>query len=70
MCKALEVSQSGYCKWKSAIISKRRLKMMQLKEQIATIYFSSKQRYGSPRITKQLFMKMSLNLNSNFYLHI
>lgn len=54
MCKVLEVSQSGYYKWKSAIISKRRLKMMQLKEQIATIYFSSKQRYGSPRITKEL----------------
>lgn len=54
MCKVLEVSQSGYYKWKSAIISKRRLKMMQLKEQIATIYFSSKQRYGSPRIIKEL----------------
>jgi ACT domain-containing protein len=53
MCKVLEVSQSGYYNWKSTIISKRRLKMMQLKEQIAAIYFSSKQRYGSPRITKE-----------------
>jgi transposase InsO family protein len=35
MCKVLEVSQSGYYNWKSTIISKRRLKMMQLKEQIA-----------------------------------
>lgn len=54
MCKVLEVSQSSYYRWKSKIISKRMQKMAQIKEKINTIYFASKQRYGSPRITKEL----------------
>lgn len=54
MCKVLEVSQSSYYRWKSKFISKRMQKMAQLKEKISTLYFASKQRYGSPRITKEL----------------
>jgi transposase InsO family protein len=54
MCKVLEVSQSSYYRWKSKLISKRMQKMAQLKEKISTLYFASKQRYGSPRITKEL----------------
>ena len=54
MCKVLEVSQSSYYRWKSKVISKRMQKTAQLKEKISTLYFASKQRYGSPRITKEL----------------
>jgi transposase InsO family protein len=54
MCKVLKVSQSGFYRWKQTIISKRNQRMNLIKEKITTIYFESKQRYGSPRITKEL----------------
>ena len=54
MCKVLQVSQSGYYRWKNNFISNRIQKMNVLKEKITTVYFESKQRYGSPRITIEL----------------
>ena len=54
MCKVLKVSQSGYYRWKIATISKRLRKKNVLKEKIIALYFESKQRYGSPRITMEL----------------
>jgi transposase InsO family protein len=54
MCKVLEVSSSSYYKLKTKPISNRVLKMNIIKEKITFIYFSSKQRYGSPRITIEL----------------
>jgi transposase InsO family protein len=54
MCKVLKVSQSGYYRWKQNVISERKQKMIALKEKITAIYFESKQRYGSPRITIEL----------------
>ena len=49
MCKVLKVSQSGYYRWKIAILSKRLQKKNVLKEKITSLYFESKQRYCSPR---------------------
>ncbi len=54
MCKVLKVSQSGYFRWKNNIISNRTQRSNNIKEIITTIYFESKQRYGSPRITIEL----------------
>lgn len=54
MCKVLNVSQSGYYRWKTATISQRLQKKTILKEKITALYFESKQRYGSPRITMEL----------------
>jgi hypothetical protein len=54
MCKVLKVSQSGYYRWKNNFISSRAKKISVLKEKITAIYFESKQRYGSPRITIEL----------------
>ena len=54
MCKVLEVSSSGYYRWKAKIISNRVQRMNQIKEKITSIYFESKQRYGSPRISMEL----------------
>jgi len=54
MCSALEVGSSGYYKWKSKPICKSTLLKNQIKQQITSIYFASKQRYGSPRITIEL----------------
>ena len=45
MCKVLEVGSSGYYKWKSKSISNRTLRKNEIKQQITSIYFASKQRY-------------------------
>ena len=54
MCKVLEVGSSGYYKWKNKPISNRTARKNEIKQQITEIYFASKQRYGSPRITIEL----------------
>lgn len=54
MCKVLEIGSSGYYKWKNTSISFRTLRKNEIKQQITDIYFASKQRYGSPRITTEL----------------
>lgn len=54
MCKVFKVSRSGYYDWLKREPSKRALETQQLKEQIHTLYRSSKGRYGSPKITDEL----------------
>ncbi|UZU00246.1 IS3 family transposase [Chryseobacterium fluminis] len=54
MCHVLKLSSSGYYKWKNRSFSKKLLLKEKIKEQITSIYFSSKQRYGSPRIRFEL----------------
>lgn len=54
MCSVLQISSSGYYKWKNRSLSNKVLKKNQLKEKIKTLYFEFKQRYGSPRITAEL----------------
>lgn len=54
MCKVLQVGSSSYYKWKRQRVSNKILKKNKIKQEITTIYFASKQRYGSPRITMEL----------------
>lgn len=54
MCNVLKLSSSGYYKWKNRRSSSRLLLKEKIKDQITSIYFMSKQRYGSPRITFEL----------------
>lgn len=54
MCEVLKVHSSSYYKWKARPVSKRALIKDKIKQQITSIYFASKQRYGSPRITAEL----------------
>ena len=54
MCKVLEVGSSGYYKWKNKSISNRTHRKNEINQKITSIYFASKQRYGSPRITIEL----------------
>ena len=54
MCEVLEVHSNSYYKWKARPASKRALMKDKIKQQITSIYFASKQRYGSPRITAEL----------------
>lgn len=56
MCKVLKVSTSGYYRWIKRPISKRDLRNKDLLEKIKEVSQSSKQTYGSPRITKELNM--------------
>jgi putative transposase len=54
MCKVLEIGLRGYYTWKVRLLSKKKQKIIEIKKQINIIYFSSKQRYGSPRIAAEL----------------
>jgi len=54
MCKVFKLSSSAYYKWKNRPRSKRLVLKEKIKQEITTIYFSSKQRYGSPRIRFEL----------------
>ena len=54
MCQVLSVSRSGYYYWLKEPISQRKIKDMELKQEIKQIYQKSRKRYGSPRIQQQL----------------
>lgn len=54
MCKVLEVSPSGYFKWRNHETSQQELRRNNIKDRIIFHYHDSEKRYGSPKITKQL----------------
>lgn len=54
MCQALAVSSGSYYKYKRCGVSVRQLKKQEILSRIRSIYFATKQRYGSPRIAAQL----------------
>ena len=54
MCKVLQVGSRSYYQWKSQSVSDRKQRVALVKQQITSIYFKSKQSYGSPRITVEL----------------
>ncbi|MBC7475126.1 MAG: transposase [Candidatus Sericytochromatia bacterium] len=50
----MQVGQRSYYQWKSRSVSDRKQRVELVKEKITSIYFNSKQRYGSPRMTAEL----------------
>jgi hypothetical protein len=50
--KVLQVGQRSY-QWKSQSVSERKQRAELVKAKITSIYFDSKQRYGSPRMTAE-----------------
>lgn len=54
MCAVLEVSRSGYYKWKSAVPGTQVFRKKKLQERISFHYNDSQRRYGSPKITALL----------------
>jgi len=54
LCAVLEVSRSGYYKWRERRPSQRAQANHQLLEQIRQAHRESRRAYGSPRITQQL----------------
>ena len=54
MCKALNVSPSGYYAWRTRPISAREMANRELVKRIETVYNDSYETYGSPRIYLEL----------------
>src|SRR5947209_6622807 len=54
MCRALEVSESGYHAWSKREVSQRAQEDQALAEQIAHIFQANRGVYGSPRIHAEL----------------
>lgn len=54
MCRVLKVSRSSYYYWLKHPVSKRMKRVKSMEDQIKTIYFQAKGRYGSPRIREEL----------------
>ncbi|MGL5981080.1 MAG: IS3 family transposase [Phocaeicola sp.] len=56
MCRLLQVSRSGYYRWKKQPESLRVIRKKQIAEQIKAAYFKAKGLYGSPRLSVELSM--------------
>lgn len=57
MCRVMKVSSSGYYKWLHKAPSQREQYNTVLVREIHRVYNTSKRRYGSPRIAKELKMQ-------------
>lgn len=57
ICKALNVSRSGYYKWLNGEPGPRELKRTKLLEEVKVIHAESRSNYGSPRIHRALSNK-------------
>jgi transposase InsO family protein len=62
MCKVLEVSRSSYYKRRKKEKGKRFKENKELLEKIKEVFSSSKERYGSPRVTAEL-KRQGINCN-------
>lgn len=54
MCRVLEVSRSGYYKWKKKLPNLRHQRREAVKASVLETYYQFKRRYGAPRITLEL----------------
>jgi transposase InsO family protein len=54
MCKALNVSSSGFYAWCSRPVSPREMANRELVRKIETVYYDSYETYGSPRVYHEL----------------
>jgi putative transposase len=54
MCDMLEVSRSGYYRWKNRPMSRKHQRRVLVKSAVVETYHQFKSRYGAPRITKEL----------------
>lgn len=64
MCKALDVTKSGFYAWKARPAGERRQRRRQLVEQIRTAHTDSRCTYGSPRVTIEL-KESGVNVSEN-----
>ncbi len=57
MAKVLEISPSSYYNYRKGLHTARERKVEEIKQKITDVYFNSKGRYGSPRITAELCVR-------------
>lgn len=55
MCKVMQVSRSGFYKWRKAAPSERELRKAKVLERIAYHFQDNDECYGSPKITRKLW---------------
>jgi putative transposase len=65
MCRALEVSRSGYYAYKKRLKSRRRLDNEKLLIEIRRVFLDNDQDYGSPRIWDELNNKQGIRCSEN-----
>ncbi|MFC0216705.1 IS3 family transposase [Paenibacillus chartarius] len=54
MCSVMQVSRSGFYKWRKAMPSELELRKAKVLERVAYYFHDSEGRYGSPKITQLL----------------
>lgn len=54
MCAILQVSRSGYNKWRTSVPSATEVRRHEVKERILHHFYDNEQRYGSPKISRLL----------------
>ena len=57
MCRVLEVSRSGFYRWRGEPIGKRRRRREELGEAIAQVHAANRGVYGSPRVHRALLQE-------------
>ena len=62
-CRVLNVSQSGYNEWLSALDAPRRQEDMLLLKHLKNIHAESRGTYGSPRVHAELVLGLGLPVN-------
>lgn len=62
MCDVLEVSRSGYYKWKSHQPSNQERRKKEIQERIKFYFYDNNKLYGSPKIT-QMLHKEKINIS-------
>lgn len=61
-CRVLEVSTSGYYRWRRQPVGKREARRAEIVEQIRVVHEASRRTYGSPKIRAEL-LKRGVKLN-------
>lgn len=64
LCRAFDVSRSGYYAWSQGVPGPRAQANQKLDEQIAGVYREHRGRYGSPRLTREL-RRQSIGCSEN-----
>ena len=58
LCRLLEVTEQGVYAWRKRPVSQRRIANQLLGDRIQMIHAESRQRYGSPRVYRELNVRL------------
>lgn len=54
MCEVLGIHRCTYRRWKNGYLSEKQKRTLLIQKEITSIFFAYKERYGCPRITREL----------------